>query len=66
MLQLRITIVVYFDQLSKSWLKYTTYKALIVKMLKPPNLKFSGLHILVLLCNCQTYDDNIFCVFWPD
>ena len=28
-------------------------------MLKQPALKSLNLHIWVLLCNCQTYDDNI-------
>ena len=28
-------------------------------MIKQPGLKFSGLHISILLCDCWTYDDNI-------
>ena len=29
------------------------------RMIKQPGLKFSGLHISILLCDCWTYDDNI-------
>ena len=28
-------------------------------MLKQPSLKSSGLHLSVLECNCQTYDNSI-------
>ena len=43
------------QQDSKWWKKIVKKR----QMLKLPGLNSSGLHILVLWCNCLTYDDNI-------